>query len=97
MYQYAPNCVYLLYRLKALYTTRLPFGIASAPAIFQRLMENILQGIPSVVCYIDDILVTGTSENDHINEVLSRLEKHGFRLKQDIPRTLSRVFGAPHR
>ncbi len=66
--------------------TRLPFGIASAPAIFQRLMENILQGIPSVVCYIDDILVTGTSEDDHmknLNKVLSRLEKHGFRLKQE--------------
>ncbi len=44
--------------------TRLPFGIASAPAIFQRLVENILQGIPSVVCCIDDILVTATSEDD---------------------------------
>ena len=26
--------------------TRLPFGIASAPSIFQRVMENLLQGIP---------------------------------------------------
>ncbi len=66
--------------------TRLPFGIASAPAIFQRLMDTILQGVPNVVCYIDDILVTGNSEDDHLNnlnEVLSRLEKHGFRLKKD--------------
>ena len=39
--------------------TRLPFGIASAPSIFQRVMENLLQGIPCVCVYLDDILVTG--------------------------------------
>ena len=36
---------------------RLPFGIASAPSIFQRVMENLLQGIPRVCVYLDDILV----------------------------------------
>ena len=35
----------------------LPFGVASAPAVFQRAMDTILQGIPNVICYIDDILV----------------------------------------
>jgi hypothetical protein len=39
--------------------TRLPFGIASAPAVFQRVMDQILQGMDQVICYIDDILVTG--------------------------------------
>ena len=65
--------------------TRLPFGVASAPAIFQRLMDTILQGVPGVICYIDDILVTGASEEDHLRnleEVLRRLEEHGFRLKR---------------
>ena len=65
--------------------TRLPFGVAFAPALFQRLMETILQGIPRVVCYIDDILVTGENEEEHLRnleEVFSRLEKHGFRLKK---------------
>ena len=29
--------------------TRLPFGVASAPAIFQRTMDTLLQGIPNVI------------------------------------------------
>jgi len=29
--------------------TRLPFGVAPAPAIFQRTMDTILQGIPHVL------------------------------------------------
>ena len=38
---------------------RLPFEIASAPAIFQRIMENLLVDIPNVSVYLDNILVTG--------------------------------------
>ena len=41
--------------------TRLPFGIASAPAIFQCAMETLLRGLPMVVVYIDDILIAGRS------------------------------------
>ena len=63
---------------------RLPFGVASAPAIFQRLMDTILQGIPGVICYIDDIMVTGATEEEHLKnleQVLQRLQSYGFRLK----------------
>ena len=66
--------------------TRLPFGIASAPAIFQRTMETILQGLSHVQCYIDDILITGSSEEEHLRnleEVLKRLSQYGIRVKQD--------------
>ena len=41
--------------------TRLPFRVASAPAVFQRAMDSILLGLSHVICYIDDILVTGVT------------------------------------
>ena len=64
---------------------RLPFGVASAPGIFQRVMESLLSGIPGVVVYIDDILVTGKTEGAHLaalEEVLKRLSNAGLRLKR---------------
>ena len=65
--------------------TRLPFGISSAPAIFQKTMDVILQGIPHVCCYIDDILVTGVNQQEHLQnleEVLRRLEQNNLRIKK---------------
>jgi hypothetical protein len=65
--------------------TRLPFGIASAPAIFQKTMDAILQGIPHVACYIDDIIVTGKDDRDHLthlHQVCQRLEENGLKLKK---------------
>ena len=64
--------------------TRLPFGIASAPAIFQRTMDTILQGLNHVQCYTDDILVTGADDDEHfynLEEVLVRLRNYGIRVK----------------
>ena len=64
--------------------TRLPFGISSAPAIFQRVIEGLLQGIDGVVTYLDDILIAGSTEEQHLtalDEVLTRLEKAGLRVK----------------
>ena len=65
---------------------RLPFGVSSAPSIFQRIMETLLQGIPGVCVYIDDILVTGRTEEEHLKhllEVLRRLQAAGMRLKRE--------------
>lgn len=70
---------------KGLYQfTRLPFGVSSAPAIFQREMENLLHDLDHVVVYFDDILVTGTSDKEHwenLGRVLDRLKTAGLRLK----------------
>ena len=64
---------------------RLPFGVSSAPSIFQRVMENLLQGIPGVSVYIDDILVTGPTDEQYLSrlaEVLHRLKDAGVKLKK---------------
>ena len=63
---------------------RLPFGIASAPAIFQRTLENLLQNIPNISVDLDDILITGKSREEHthnLEKVLNRLQNAGVRLK----------------
>ena len=44
------------------------------------------QDIPGVICYLDNILVSGKDEESHLKtlkEVFKHLEKHGFRLKQE--------------
>ena len=48
---------------------RLLFGVASAPGIFQQLMEKTLQRVQGVVCYLDDLLITGRSPQEHWNGV----------------------------
>ena len=60
--------------------------MASAPALFQKLMDTVLQGIPGVICYINDILLSSADESTHmatLEAVLARLQQHGFRLRKD--------------
>ena len=66
--------------------TCLPFGVSAAPVIFQCTMELLLGGLPNVCIYLDDILVTGESEEAHLHNlegVLERLETAGIRLKRE--------------
>ena len=71
---------------KGLFTYhRLPFGVSSAPGIFQRVIETVLQGIPHVLIYLDDILVTGHDADEHLRnleEVFSRMQQAGLQLKK---------------
>ena len=57
---------------------RLPFGITSAPEHFQKRMSDILAGLEGVVCMIDDILIHGSTQEEHdqrLAAVLERLRK----------------------
>ena len=49
-------------------------------------MENLLQGIPQVSVYIDDILITGHTESEHVanvEKVLERLSLAGMKLRRE--------------
>ncbi|KMQ86187.1 retroelement polyprotein [Lasius niger] len=67
--------------------TCLPFGLKTSPAIFQRILSNILRKYKLTdfaVNYIDDILIFSKSFSDHINhltQLLEAIKKEGFRLK----------------
>ena len=57
---------------------RLPYCIASASAIFQQIIEQVLAGIDKLVIFLDEILITGqnTEENLHrLKGVLTRTEE----------------------
>ena len=81
--------------------TRLSFGILVALAIFQRKMENLLQGIPKVCVYLDDVLVTGCSHEEHLhnlNQVLCHLSNAGMKVEasqMSVYASSGAVFG-PH-
>ena len=65
---------------------RLPYGVASAPAVWQRAMDQVLQGIPEVFCYLDDIIVTGSTLKEHLRRlatVLERLEEYGLKANRE--------------
>lgn len=39
---------------------RMPFGISSAPEVFHRTMEHIMEGIDGVRVYVDEIMIWGS-------------------------------------
>ncbi|XP_060805196.1 uncharacterized protein K02A2.6-like [Amyelois transitella] len=66
--------------------TRLVYGLANAPAIFQKSMESLLSGIKGVSVWLDDICITGSDSDIHLkrlHEVLSRLNDAGLRLQKE--------------
>ena len=73
----------------------MPFGLANAPATFQRLVSLVLQGVHWKRClaYLDDLLVPGGSFPDTLDNlglVLDRLQRANLRLRPDKCRLFQR-------
>jgi transposase InsO family protein len=63
---------------------RLPFGIKSAPSYFQEIMERLTADLSGVAVYLDDILVSGSTAEEHLTNLrglLQRLNDKGLRCR----------------
>nr|VZI42878.1 unnamed protein product [Spirometra erinaceieuropaei] len=66
--------------------TRLPFGVKTAPALFQQTMNAMLSSISGTAGYLDDIIIVGRSPaelQDRVCAVLECVQEYGFRLRAD--------------
>ena len=65
---------------------KLPFGISSAPELFQKRMNEILAGCTGTLCLIDDVLVFGATQEEHdlrLDGVLARIQAAGVTLNDE--------------
>ena len=67
---------------------RLPFGLKTAPATFQRMMNVVLSGLTGTRCFVflDDIVIYAKSLAEHdvkIRQVFDRLRENNLKLKPD--------------
>ena len=64
---------------------RCPFGLAQAPAYFQRLVNEVLSGFTFAFGYLDDILVFSPdmkSHLEHLRLLFERLRATDLKLKE---------------
>ena len=62
---------------------RLPFGLTSAPEAYQRVMSIVCDGLAGVLNYFDDVVVYGSTPEEHWNNLramLDTLRAYGLRL-----------------
>jgi len=65
--------------------TRLPFGIASAPEVFQNVMSHLFQDIEGVEVIVDDLVVWGEDVELHdvrLRQVLDRCRERNLKLNR---------------
>ncbi|CAJ0596627.1 unnamed protein product [Cylicocyclus nassatus] len=64
---------------------RMPMGLKGAPATFQRIMDEFKKHLRArVFIYIDDLIITSETPDEHLNdidEVLTKIEQIGMKLK----------------
>lgn len=70
---------------------RMPFGLKTAPATFQRAMDNVLRGLRGLqgihcLVYLDDIIIYSTSLQEHIvklRKIFDRLRQTNLKVTLD--------------
>ena len=65
---------------------RMPFGLANAPATFQRLMQHIFREdlLQTLIVYLDDIIVFSQDVKEHLRRlelVFQTLREHGLKIE----------------
>jgi len=64
-----------------------PHGVARYSASFQRLMERVVQGLPNILVYIDNLLLHSSSHEEHLcqlDHLLVWLRQHDIKI--NIPK-----------
>ena len=64
--------------------TRCPFGLSQAPAYFQRLMNQVIKGLPFAFVYLDDVLIHSPDIETHLKHIrilFQRLREADLKLK----------------
>ncbi len=64
---------------------KVPYGLASTPSAFQKMMATILEGVPGVKKYLDDLIVYGETVEEHdvtLSTVLQKLKEAGLVLNE---------------
>ena len=65
---------------------RMPFGLRNAGSSFQRMMDQVISGLPFAYCYLDDLRVASRSSeehNRHLRVLFERLRKFGLVIHLD--------------
>ena len=55
---------------------RVPFGLASAPSVFQKIMTELLSCVEGVQAYLDDVIIGGREKNEHDARLKQVLDIH---------------------
>ncbi|XP_061711331.1 uncharacterized protein K02A2.6-like isoform X1 [Cydia pomonella] len=65
---------------------RLVYGLSSSVGIFQRIMMNLLGNIPNVQIFLDDVIIGGKTQSEHLQAleaVFQRLLNNGLKLRKN--------------
>ena len=63
----------------------MPYGVKPATGIFQRFIENALANIPYTATKVDDILISGKTDADHIENI-----ENVFRVLKEVGTTVNK-------